>query len=83
MNLEETIRFYAKPVLEMHFFIKQEGSNHCVKSHSGRNLGCYPTAKGAKKRLKQVEYFKHMKAEDENFYGPNTGGMGRAKALDL
>lgn len=78
MNLAQAMKVYS-PLPEMHFFIKKEGDKHCVKSHSGKNLGCYESAGGAKKRLKQVEYFKHMKAED--YYGPNTGGMGPSKAL--
>lgn len=32
-----------------------------VTSKSGRNLGRYKTVRGAKKRLRQVEYFKHAK----------------------
>jgi hypothetical protein len=78
VNLAQTIKVYL-PVPEVHAFIRREGDKHCVKSHSGKNLGCYESADGAKKRLKQVEYFKHLKAED--FYGPNTGGMGPSKAL--
>ena len=40
---------------------KTPGKNEwCVKSHKGKNLGCYPSESGAKKRLKQVEFFKHQ-----------------------
>lgn len=31
----------------------------CAYSESGRNMGCYPSEAGAKKRLQQIEYFKH------------------------
>lgn len=31
----------------------------CVYSHKGKNMGCYDSQAGAKKRLQQVEYFKH------------------------
>lgn len=35
-----------------------------VKSHEGRNLGGpYKSIKAAKKRLQQVEMFKHMKSK--------------------
>jgi len=34
----------------------------CVYSKKGKSLGCYPSMKLAKERLRQVEYFKH-KAE--------------------
>jgi len=82
MNLEQTLQFTAlrdRSLREMHCFIRKEGDQHCVKSHSGKNLGCYKSASGAKKRLKQVEYFKHMKADQ--YFGPNTD-MGPAKGLD-
>lgn len=32
-----------------------------VVSESGRNMGTYPTREEAKKRLRQVEFFKHKK----------------------
>jgi len=32
----------------------------CVYSKKGKNLGCYPSLSQAKKRLQQVEYFKHQ-----------------------
>lgn len=75
MTLEQTIRFMYTP--QMHCFIRKEGDQHCVKSHKGKNLGCYPTAGGAKKRLKQVEYFKHVNAQ----FGPNTD-LGPSTGLD-
>lgn len=31
-----------------------------VSEKSGRNMGTYKTLEGAKKRLRQVEYFKHL-----------------------
>jgi hypothetical protein len=57
MNLQSAIDLYL-PQPEVWAFIRKEGSQHCVKSHSGKNLGCYPSHGGAAKRLKQVEYFK-------------------------
>lgn len=39
--------------------IKKEKSLYKVESESGKNLGKYKTEKEAKKRLQQVEYFKH------------------------
>lgn len=83
MKLRDAIEAYMKePVEEMFFFIKKEGDKHCVKSHRGQSLGCYDTASGARKRLKQVEYYKHKDVKaSETYYGPNTN-MGPAKALD-
>ena len=38
--------------------IVKQGNKYVVKSHSGKNLGSYSSKDAAKKRLKQVEYFK-------------------------
>jgi len=45
--------------------IVKSGSEYCVRSKKGKNLGCSPSRAGAVKRLRQVEYFKHMKEEKE------------------
>ena len=45
-----------EPVNEV---IKKIGDKWQVQSHKGKNLGTYDTEAGAKKRLGQVEYFKH------------------------
>lgn len=34
-----------------------------VRAESGRNMGTYKTKAEAKKRLRQIEYFKHLKAK--------------------
>ena len=55
--------------LNLNEVIEKVGSEYCVFSKSKtkegnrKKLGCYPTEAGAKKRLQQVEYFKHMKEE--------------------
>jgi len=46
--------------------IVKQGKEYCLKSkNKNKNLGCYPTKAGAKKREKQVQYFKHMKESME------------------
>ncbi|MEM4546772.1 MAG: hypothetical protein QW328_08450 [Nitrososphaerota archaeon] len=40
--------------------IVKEKGKYQVKSKSGKNLGTYRTKKEAVKRLRQVEYFKHV-----------------------
>lgn len=40
--------------------IVEENGKYCVKSHTGKNLGCSDTHEGAVKRLRQVEFFKHQ-----------------------
>ena len=57
-------------------FIRKEGSQHCVKSEKGKNLGCSPTRQGAEKRLREVEYFKHLK-------GGGQGSGRKKKGVDL
>lgn len=39
--------------------IRQEGSKYVVRSEKGKKLGSYNSMGAAKKRLQQVEYFKH------------------------
>lgn len=42
--------------------IVKKGSKWCVLSEkTGRSFGCYKTKKEAAVRLRQVEYFKHLK----------------------
>jgi ribosomal protein S4E len=41
--------------------IKKVKEGYRVLSESGRNMGTYPTKEEAKKRLQQIEFFKHKK----------------------
>lgn len=42
--------------------VKTKSGRYQVKSHDGKkNLGTYSSQEAAKKRLAQVEMFKHMK----------------------
>lgn len=47
--------------------IKKLGNNsfQVISEKTGRNLGTYRTKEEAAKRLKQVEYFKHLKANSK------------------
>ena len=51
--------------------IQKSGDKWCVlskyktKAGRGKKLGCYNTRNGAKKRLRQVEYFKSIKEEQD------------------
>ncbi|MBI2586484.1 MAG: hypothetical protein HYW28_11555 [Rhodospirillales bacterium] len=42
--------------------IVKEGSRWVVRAESGRNMGSYATKAEAEKCLKQVEMFKHIRA---------------------
>ncbi len=41
--------------------IRKVKEGYRVMSESGRNMGTYATKEEAKKRLRQIEYFKHRK----------------------
>lgn len=41
--------------------IKKVKEGYRVVAESGRNMGTYPTMEQAKKRLRQIEMYKHMK----------------------
>ena len=41
--------------------IKKVKECYRVVSESGKNMGTYKTLAEAKKRLRQIEYFKHLK----------------------
>jgi len=47
--------------------IRKVGNEFCVFSHGGKNLGCSTDRKGAEKRLRQVEYFKHKGSSEMNY----------------
>lgn len=46
--------------------IVKKDNKYQVQSEKGRNLGTYDTKEEAKKRLKQIEYFKHKKSAKTN-----------------
>lgn len=58
--------------------IVKRGKKHCVVSKKGKNLGCGSSEAWAKKRLAQVEYFKHAHkslADDQIAECLNDGSM--------
>lgn len=42
-------------------YIKKEGNMFVVRSEKGKNLGKFASKSAAAKRLRQIEYFKHVK----------------------
>ena len=48
---------------ELEETIEKSGDEYCLKSKKNKNLGCYSSKAGAKKREKQVQYFKHRDKE--------------------
>lgn len=59
----------AEPIVKLAVVRKIKGKGYCVIGHKKtkggkrRNFGCYPTRAEAKKRLGQIQAFKHKKAE--------------------
>jgi len=46
--------------LEKLSYIRKVKGKYCVFSEKGRRMGCYDTLEKAKKRLRQIEFFKHL-----------------------
>ncbi|MBI2064397.1 MAG: hypothetical protein HYT66_01670 [Candidatus Yanofskybacteria bacterium] len=55
--------------------IKKQGSKYVVVAESGRKMGAYNTKKEAEKRLRQIEFFKHLKSS------PKLGAKLKKKSL--
>jgi hypothetical protein len=47
--------------------IRKMGSQYRLLSKKGKNLGTFPSKSGAEKHEREVQYFKHMSEEDEQF----------------
>ena len=54
---------------------KIKGKYVVMSEHTGRKFGTYDTKKEAEKRLRQIEFFKHLKAS------PSLQMMLRKKSL--
>jgi hypothetical protein len=53
------INWYRFALIQKSAKIVEKGSQWCVESEDGKNMGCYDTKKEAEERLRQIEYFKH------------------------
>lgn len=91
LNLFKKIKYnIEEPNLKIHLnenllveevieeIIRKKGNKYCLLSKkTKRNLGCYKSKSGAKKREKQVNYFKHLKTEEAAGGGvAAVGGFG-------
>jgi len=73
ISLNETLDDLDEFILSE--IIRKTGNKYCLYSKkSNRNLGCYPSKKGAKKREQQVNYFKSIK-EDGVANSMGAGGI--------
>jgi hypothetical protein len=60
---------------EIEEHIVKKGEKYClVSKKTHKNLGCYRSRKGAEKREKQVQYFKHL--EEDGAAAGSAMGMG-------
>jgi cytidyltransferase-like protein len=63
--------------------INKRGSKYCLLSiKTNKNLGCFTSRKKAKKRERQVQYFKHLEEEFGMQSGSVQGGLGITKDLE-
>lgn len=60
---------------------KVQGGYRLVSKKTGRNLGTYDTIEGAKKRERQVQYFKHMNEDGAGGVGGAAGAGAPANAV--
>ncbi len=63
--------------------IKKDGNKYCLLSKkTKKSLGCYPTKSGAKKREKQVQYFKNVKETSTVSSGTVQGYVSKKDNLE-
>jgi len=53
--------------MKINEIIRKVADGYRLYSHSGKNLGTYPSRAGAEKRERQVQYFKHKESLDEKY----------------
>lgn len=60
MNFAQHVLGLFEELEPINEYVKKVGNQWCVLSHkTDKSLGCYPTEGQAKKRLKQIQYFKY------------------------
>jgi hypothetical protein len=92
-NIEVSVRFNKESelkklgvvnidIIKESFIKKQPNGKYRVVSRKGKNLGEYTSKENAKKRLQQVEYFKHNKAEDLRLLARSFRDQGKSELCD-
>lgn len=70
MNIDNILKqadnYYNQCIIKSAKIRKLPNGKYRVLSKKDRNLGTYNSKEQAKKRLQQVEYFKHMDADDQD-----------------
>jgi len=63
MKIKELVNiFYKTAMIKLGFVKKLPNGKYRVFSETGKNMGTYNSKEQAKKRLRQIEFFKHKKA---------------------
>ncbi len=66
-TLSEFIKlYYSGSLVKIAYIKKLPNGKYRVFSEKGKNMGTYNSQQAAKKRLQQIEFFKHKKASDNN-----------------
>ena len=74
--LKTADNYYQDCLLKVSKIISLPNGKFRVVSQKGRNLGTYHSEKSAKKRLKQVEFFKHLDSLEANDSKPKLDLSG-------
>jgi len=73
---EEDIISYAVVVEAKNYFIRKKGSEWCVMSHAGKQIGCHGTREEALAQLRAVEANKHeVEQKPKQHSQKNVGGL--------
>ena len=80
--LEATNNYYKGCLLKISKIVKLPNGKFRVLSQKGKNLGTYHSKKSAEKRLKQVEFFKHLDSLDANDNKPKLD-LSKLEELSL
>lgn len=63
-NIDNLADLFLEATVKLAFIRKLPNGKWRVFSEKGKNLGTYPSEVQAKKRLRQIEFFKHKKASE-------------------
>ena len=69
MNIDEILKqanYYESIIIKIAKIKQLPNGSYQVVSQKGKNLGTYKSRKAAEKRLRQVEYFKHLDKSNAN-----------------
>jgi hypothetical protein len=77
LNIADQYQHECQQLIKQAKIRKLPGGKFRVLSEQGKNLGTFDSEKEAKKRLKQIEYFKYLDSKDKN------DAQDKQKVIDL